>query len=176
MQIWNSLTGLHIGTFMTYKNALFTGSFDFLFIGDNFTMYNFITIIIHRLNKVVWLFILHDKCFSYLAAVAITSDRAANFNLCLYIALVAFGSEGSFICQTCCDTGPPFIRSYPKDLLNAEFQRRSNHYLLQRLRFDAAGRSRTQTHDLPNMRQEVCHWATTTGIKEVWFISLESSI
>ena len=35
----------------------------------------------------------------------------------------AFSSEGSFTCHTYCDTGPPFLRSYPKDpwfyLLNA---------------------------------------------------------
>ena len=48
--------------------------------------------------------------------------RAANLDLCL--ALMAFSSEGSLACHTCCDTGPPFLRSYPKDpwfsLLNAE--------------------------------------------------------
>jgi hypothetical protein len=34
-------------------------------------------------------------------------------DLCL--ALAAFSSEGSFMCHTYCDTGPPFLRSYPKD-------------------------------------------------------------
>jgi hypothetical protein len=37
--------------------------------------------------------------------------------------LNAFSSEGSFTCHTYCDTGPPFLRSCPKDpwfyLLNA---------------------------------------------------------
>jgi hypothetical protein len=38
-------------------------------------------------------------------------------------ALTAFSSEGSFTCHTYCDTGPLFLRFYPKDpwfsLLNA---------------------------------------------------------
>jgi hypothetical protein len=63
----------------------------------------------------------HEQFFSYLATVTITGDRAANVDLCL--ALTAFSSEGSFTCHTYCDTGPPFLRSYPKDpwfsLLNA---------------------------------------------------------
>jgi hypothetical protein len=53
--------------------------------------------------------------------LSIAGDRAANLDLCL--ALTAFSSEGSFTCHTYCDTGPPFLRSYPKDpwfsLLNA---------------------------------------------------------
>ena len=48
--------------------------------------------------------------------------RAANLDLCL--ALMAFSSEGYLACHTCCNTGPPFLRSHPKDpwfsLLNAE--------------------------------------------------------
>jgi hypothetical protein len=59
--------------------------------------------------------------FSYLVAVTITGDRTANLDMCL--ALTAFSSESSFTCHTYCDTGPPFLRSYPKDpwfsLLNA---------------------------------------------------------
>jgi hypothetical protein len=58
-------------------------------------------------------FELHEQFFSYLAAVTITGDRAANLDLCL--ALTAFSSEGSFTCHTYCNTGPPFLRSYPKD-------------------------------------------------------------
>jgi hypothetical protein len=53
----------------------------------------------------------HEQFFSYLATVTITGDRAANLDLCL--ALTAFSSEGSFTCHTYCDTGPPFLRSYP---------------------------------------------------------------
>jgi hypothetical protein len=30
---------------------------------------------------------------------------------------MGFNSEGSFMCHTCCDTGPQFIRSYSKDRL-----------------------------------------------------------
>jgi hypothetical protein len=63
----------------------------------------------------------HEQFFSYLVTVTITSDRAANLDLCL--ALTAYSSEGSFTCHTYCDTGPPFLRSYSKDpwfyLLNA---------------------------------------------------------
>jgi hypothetical protein len=55
----------------------------------------------------------HEQFFSYLATVTITGDRAANLDLCL--ALTAFSSEGSFTCNTYCDTGPPFLRSYTKD-------------------------------------------------------------
>jgi hypothetical protein len=66
-------------------------------------------------------FVSHEQFFSYLATVTITGDGAANLDLCL--ALTAFSSEGSFTCHTYCDTGPPFLRSYPKDpwfsLLNA---------------------------------------------------------
>jgi hypothetical protein len=60
----------------------------------------------------------HEQFFSYLAAITIAGDRAANLDLCL-----ALSSEGSFTCHTYCDTGPPFLWSYPKDpwfsLLNA---------------------------------------------------------
>jgi hypothetical protein len=55
----------------------------------------------------------HEQFFSYLATVTITGDGAANLDLCL--ALMAFSSEGSFTCHTYCDTGPPFLWSYPKD-------------------------------------------------------------
>jgi hypothetical protein len=44
--------------------------------------------------------------FSYLATVTITGDRAANLDLCLV--LVAFSSDGSFTCHTCCNIGHPF--------------------------------------------------------------------
>jgi hypothetical protein len=55
----------------------------------------------------------YKQFFSYLAAVTITGDRAENVDLCL--ALMAFSSEGSFTCHTCCDTVPLLIRSHPKD-------------------------------------------------------------
>jgi hypothetical protein len=66
-------------------------------------------------------FELHELFFNYLAIVTITDDRAANLDLCF--ALTAFSSEDSFTCHTYCDTGPPFLRKYPKDpwfsILNA---------------------------------------------------------
>jgi hypothetical protein len=55
----------------------------------------------------------HEQFFSYQAAVTITGDGAANLDLCL--ALTAFSSEGPLTCHTFSDTGPPFLRSYPKD-------------------------------------------------------------
>jgi hypothetical protein len=55
----------------------------------------------------------HEEFFSYLAGVTIAGDKVANLDLCL--ALEAFSSEGSFTCHTYCDTGFPFLRSYPKD-------------------------------------------------------------
>jgi hypothetical protein len=61
------------------------------------------------------LFICLEQFFSYLAAVIINGDRAANLDLCLTI--TTFSSEGSYTCHTCCDTGPTVLRSYPKDTL-----------------------------------------------------------
>jgi hypothetical protein len=86
----------------------------------------------------------HEQFFSYLATVAITGDRAANLDLCL--ALTAFSSEGSFTCHTYCDTGPPFLRSYPKDtwfyLLDAVIlaKEQSLPILNVLIRFDATSR------------------------------------
>jgi hypothetical protein len=74
----------------------------------------------HEMWAVIWLVCFvsfcsesHEQFFSYLATVAITGDGAANLDICL--ALTAFSSEGSFTCNTYCYTGPPFLRSYPKD-------------------------------------------------------------
>jgi hypothetical protein len=55
----------------------------------------------------------HEQFFSYLATVTIAGDRAVNLDICL--ALTAFSDEGSFTCHTYCDTGPLFLRSFPKD-------------------------------------------------------------
>jgi hypothetical protein len=55
----------------------------------------------------------YKQFISYLATVTITSDRAANLDQCLE--RTAFSSEGCFTCYTYCDTGSPFLRSYPKD-------------------------------------------------------------
>jgi hypothetical protein len=54
-----------------------------------------------------------EQFFSYLAAVTITGDGAANLDLCL--ALTAFSSVVCFTCHTSCDTGT-LLRSYTKDL------------------------------------------------------------
>jgi hypothetical protein len=55
----------------------------------------------------------HEQFFSYLGTVTIAGDRPANLDL--HLALTAFSSVGSFTCYTSCDTGPPFLKSYPKD-------------------------------------------------------------
>jgi hypothetical protein len=65
-----------------------------------------------RKVRFISLFWLHYKFFSYLVAVTIMADRAANLVLCL--AVMAFSSEGYFMCLICCDMGHPFW-SYPKD-------------------------------------------------------------
>jgi hypothetical protein len=56
----------------------------------------------------------YEQFFIYLTVVTITVDGTANLHLCL--ALTAFSSKNSFTCQTCCDTGPTFLRPYAKDL------------------------------------------------------------
>jgi hypothetical protein len=64
----------------------------------------------------VCLFWIARAIFSYLATVTITGDRAAKFRpMHSTVALTALSSEGSFMCHTYCDTGPLFLRSYPKD-------------------------------------------------------------
>jgi hypothetical protein len=102
----------------------------------------------------------HEQFFSYLATVTIAGDRAANLDLCL--ALTAFSSESSFTCHTYCDTGPPFLRSYPKDpwfyLLNAVLLAKEQSLAyFKRLRLDAAGPSGARTHDLLFAKQEHYH-------------------
>jgi hypothetical protein len=53
----------------------------------------------------MYLFVhLFEQLFSYPAACTITDHRVANFDLCL--ARMAFRSEGSLTCHTCCDMGP----------------------------------------------------------------------
>jgi hypothetical protein len=57
-----------------------------------------------------------EQFLSYVAAVTISGDNAANLDLCL--ALVAFNSDplkGTFTFHTFCDMECRFIRSHPKD-------------------------------------------------------------
>jgi hypothetical protein len=46
-------------------------------------------------------------------AVTFTDDKPPNLDLCLEI--MAFSSEGSYTCQTVCDTVPRFMQSHSKD-------------------------------------------------------------
>jgi hypothetical protein len=99
--------------------------------GNNFQLY-----------KQVCLYSPLSNLTAFLAAVTITYDSVANFDLC--IALTAFSSDGSFTCHTFCDMGPRFtsIRSQPKNhsprhtccgiptlyvKINRSLCRRSNH-------------------------------------------------
>jgi hypothetical protein len=56
---------------------------------------------------------------------------------------MAFSSEGSFTCHICCDTEPPFIRSFPKDprffLPNAEGAIATYFYVLDLTQSAQAG-------------------------------------
>jgi hypothetical protein len=51
-------------------------------------------------------FEVQEQFFSYLTAVTITDDWAADLDLCL--AHKAFKSEGSFMCHTYCNMRLPF--------------------------------------------------------------------
>jgi hypothetical protein len=55
----------------------------------------------------------HEQFFSYLAAVTITGDMAANLGL--WSALRAFEEGGIFIVPHLLRHGPGFIQSHPKD-------------------------------------------------------------
>jgi hypothetical protein len=73
-------------------------------------------------SQQVW----HDKDPSLLkgperrAYAKLLQPFAGNGDVSIYldlcIALSAFSSEGSFTCHTYCDTGHPYLRSYPRDL------------------------------------------------------------
>jgi hypothetical protein len=105
-------------------------------------------------------FALHEQFFSYLASVTITGDRTANLDLCL--ALTVFSIEGSFTCHTYCDTGPLFLRSYPKDpwfslLDTVLLAKKQITTYFNRLRFGAAGPSGARAHDLPDVNRGHYH-------------------
>jgi hypothetical protein len=53
------------------------------------------------------------KNFHLYGDVTITSEGLQNLGLCS--TLRPFSREGSLSCHTCCDTGPRFFRSHPKD-------------------------------------------------------------
>jgi hypothetical protein len=66
----------------------------------------------------MWFFICFEsnkQFFIYLATVTITDDRAAKLDLCTALTVFTCSSNGSFTCHTYCNTGPLFLRSYPKD-------------------------------------------------------------
>jgi hypothetical protein len=63
----------------------------------------------------ICLFICFNRTNNFSAIWRLSSLPATGLqNLCLVF--TAFSIEGSFTCHTHCDTGPPFLRSYPKDL------------------------------------------------------------
>ena len=98
--------------------------------------------ILKNRNMVCWidyficLFIVPLRIFHSYWDVTIGGD-GLQIDLCLALmafSSMAFSSEGSFACHTCCNTGPQFLRSYTKDpwfsFLNTELLAKSNHYLL----------------------------------------------
>jgi hypothetical protein len=112
------LTLLHLNYLLIFFGWIFICLCEYTISNENHSLY------INQTNKhVFWQYFVCLFYFEfYLATVAITCDKAANLDLC--IALTAFSRGGSFTCHTYCDTGPPFLRQYPKDpwfsLLNAE--------------------------------------------------------
>jgi hypothetical protein len=112
-----------------------------------------------------------EQFFSYLAAVTITCNRAANLDQCL--ALTAFSSKGSFTCHTYCNTGPPFLRSHPKDLWflfhDSHLAKEQSLPIFKNFKFDAAGiKSGARTHNLLDAKWELYHQATATGKSHHW--------
>jgi hypothetical protein len=100
----------------------------------------------------------HEQYFSYLAAVTIAGDRAANLELSL--ALTVFSSEGSCTCHIYWDMGPPFFKVMLERPVILTSQCRAlgkgavTTYF-RRLKFDAAGSSGARTHDLdPDTKRE----------------------
>jgi hypothetical protein len=106
----------------------------------------------------VFLFCVARAIFSYLATVTITSDRAANLDLCL--ALTAFSSEGSFTYHTYCNTGPPIRETRDSHFWMPYIGEGAITTYSKRLTFDAAGPIRARTHDLPDAKREHYHEAT----------------
>jgi hypothetical protein len=125
---------------------------------DVIGQHGMLTSIVHLIPPLGFVcFELQEQFFSYLRTVTITGDGAANLVLCL--ALTAFSSEGSFACHTYCDMELLFLRSYPKDL-TSEFRALGKGAIttyFKLLRFDMAGPSGAQTHDLLDAKQEHYH-------------------
>jgi hypothetical protein len=66
---------------------------------------------------------------SFPAAETMTGDRPLNLDPCL--ALMAFSSEGSFTCQSCCDTRPRFmIQSDPEIPQRDKIPRRKDNQIV----------------------------------------------
>jgi hypothetical protein len=108
----------------------------------------------------------HKQFFSCL--VTTTGDMAANLNLCF--ALMAFGCEGSFTYHICCDTEPPYLRSYSRDQWVTSKCRALDGgaitYQFQLFRFDAVGISAAQNHYLPDAKRERYQYATAAAFQQ----------
>jgi hypothetical protein len=102
----------------------------------------------------------HEQLFSYLATVTITDNRAANLDLCL--ALAAFSSEGSFYMSHLLRYRTSLFKVTSERPVILTSRRRAlgegaiTTYF-KRLRFDVAGPSGAQTHDLPGAKREHYH-------------------
>jgi hypothetical protein len=74
-------------------------------------------IVLFLVSRIGWLvvycFTSRSRIFHLYGDVTITGEGLQNLGLCS--ALMPFSREGSLSCHTCCDTGPRFFRSHPKD-------------------------------------------------------------
>jgi hypothetical protein len=96
----------------------------------------------------------HAQSCSYLSALAITCDKGTNLDLC------CFSSEGSFMCHTFGNTGPPYKRPV---ILDCKCSALAKEQSLPGVRFDTASTCGAWTYDLSITRQKLYHWATTTA-------------
>jgi hypothetical protein len=104
---------------------------DLVFLVDKLTLRFIIWVVSHAVSVIISGFVYHNireyfsvvddgfvlrhtQLFVYIRT-AIFQLHARWLSPLPVTGLTAFSSEGSFMCHICCDTGPRFIRSYPKD-------------------------------------------------------------
>jgi hypothetical protein len=95
--------------------------------------------------------VLTTHLVSYMVAVTIAGDRAAELDLCL-AALTAFSREAWDSVFKVISERPVFLTSECQALGDEAV---STYF--KRLRFDVAGWSGARTHDLPDAKQEHYH-------------------
>jgi hypothetical protein len=104
------------------------------------------------LTLFVWLFTAAGAIFQLSGGCHHYRWQGCKLRPCL--APMTFWDEGSFRCHTCCDTGSPFLRSYPKNLWfsfqNATLLAKEQPLPILTLRFDAT----VDPNDLPDAKEE----------------------